>query len=169
MSWFEADACCRYFDGSLPSEAQWEKAGRGEDGRLFPWGDELQMDQPLPIGTGNRLTTPHANLNRREVQVVGGYPSGISPYGVMDLVGNVSEWCRDVYKEVPDFSERNPVQAGGTTERRVERGSSTEDDDPQIVKLHNRRSSDPYARLASTRGFRMVMDVETALKLGRPK
>jgi formylglycine-generating enzyme required for sulfatase activity len=166
MSWFEADACCRFFGGLLPSEAQWEKAGRGAQGRLFPWGNELDMTQEVPIGGGNsRKTTPHANLNLRRVMEVGSYNLGASEYGVQDLVGNVSEWCRDVYIEVPVWSERNPVNAGGAKERRAERGSSTEDDDPQIVKLHNRRSSDPYKRQVDTRGFRLAMDAETALKL----
>lgn len=166
MSWFEADACCRFMGGMLPSEAQWEKAGRGEDGRLFPWGNDLDMTHELRVGGGvERMTTPYANLNLRQVLEVGSYPSGVSPYGVQDLAGNVSEWCRDVYNEVPIWSERNPVNAGGAKERRAERGSSTEDDDPQIIKLHNRRSSDPYKRLVDTRGFRMAMDADTALKL----
>ncbi|MCB9894336.1 MAG: SUMF1/EgtB/PvdO family nonheme iron enzyme [Planctomycetes bacterium] len=162
VSWFEADACCRFFDGNLPSEAQWEKAGRGTDGRLFPWGNELEMNSPMPNG---RMTTLRANLNRLQVEETGSIPDGASPYGVRDLVGNVSEWCRDVYAETPSWSEKNPINKGGPKERRSERGSSTHDDDVQTAKLHNRRSSDPYTRGVQTRGFRIVLDAETALKL----
>ena len=162
VSWFEADACCRFFDGTLPTEAQWEKAGRGTDGGLFPWGDDLEMDQKLPNG---RMTTPRANLNRLRVMATGSITTGESPYGVRDLVGNVSEWCRDVYVETPTWSEKNPFNRGGAKERRSERGSSTHDDDRQTAKLHNRRSSDPYTRNVQTRGFRITMDAETALKL----
>ncbi|MCA8914557.1 MAG: formylglycine-generating enzyme family protein [Planctomycetes bacterium] len=162
VSWFEADACCRYFEGTLPTEAQWEKAGRGANGQLFPWGNELEMNSPLPNG---RMTTLRANLNRLRVEETGSIPDGASPYGVRDLVGNVSEWCRDVYAETPTWSEKNPFNKGGAKERRSERGSSTHDDDTQTAKLHNRRSSDPYTRGVQTRGFRITLDAETALKL----
>ncbi|MCA8936528.1 MAG: SUMF1/EgtB/PvdO family nonheme iron enzyme [Planctomycetes bacterium] len=168
LSWFEADACCRYFGGELPTEAQWEKAGRGTTGKLFAWGDELDMNLFLPDATGTkRHTTPHANLNRWRIKPVGSFPTGASEYGVEDLVGNVSEWCRDVYIEIPKWDERNPLSRGGAQDRRSERGSSTHDDDPQTAKLHNRRYSDPYARGVDTRGFRLVLDPATALKMAK--
>lgn len=162
VSWFEADACCRFFNGMLPTEAQWEKAGRGVDGRMFPWGGELKME--LKPDT-KRYTSPYANLNRWRVMETGSIPEGASVYGVQDLVGNVSEWCRDVYIEIPVWSERNPYNAGGAKDRRSERGASTHDDDEQTAKLHNRRSSDPYTRGVETRGFRIAFDADTALKL----
>jgi formylglycine-generating enzyme required for sulfatase activity len=162
VSWFEADACCRFFSGMLPTEAQWEKAGRGVDGRMFPWGNRLELE---PGTDGKRFTTRFANLNRWRVMETGSIAEGASVYGVQDLVGNVSEWCRDVYIEVPVWSERNPFNVGGAKDRRSERGSSTHDDDEQTAKLHNRRSSDPYTRGVETRGFRIAFDADTALKL----
>ncbi|MCB9933442.1 MAG: SUMF1/EgtB/PvdO family nonheme iron enzyme [Planctomycetes bacterium] len=162
VSWFEADACCRFFQGTLPTEAQWEKAGRGVDGRLFPWGNKLELTQ---TAEGQRFTTPYANLNLWQVKETGSFPTGASVYGVLDLVGNVSEWCRDVYLENPNWSERNPFHPGGPQDRRSERGSSTHDDDEQTAKIHNRRSSDPYSRGVDSRGFRIVFDADTALKL----
>lgn len=168
LSWFEADACSRFFGGSLPTEAQWEKAGRSEVGNVFPWGSDLEMNFEMKDDGGTkRHTTMHANLNRWRVMPVGSFPSGASKYGVDDLVGNVSEWCRDVYLENPNWEEINPLSRGGAQDRRSERGSSTHDDDPQTAKLHNRRYSDPYSRGVDTRGFRLVLDVETALKLAK--
>jgi formylglycine-generating enzyme required for sulfatase activity len=168
LSWFEADACCHFFGGNLPTEAQWEKAGRGVDGRLFSWGNDLGMTELLKDLSGTkRYTTRLANLNRWHVMPVGSFPDGASKYGVEDLVGNVSEWCRDVYIENPDWDEKNPRGRGGAQLRRSERGSSTHDDDPQTAKLHNRRYSDPYARGIDTRGFRLVLDPKTALDMAK--
>lgn len=78
---------CAWVDRQLPSEMQWEKAARGPDGRLYPWGD----DPPQ---------ASHANfgLNRADVSLVGSYPLGNSPYGVQDMAGNVAEWIGHLYK-----------------------------------------------------------------------
>ena len=80
VTWYEADAYCRWAGKSLPDEPQWDKACRGIDGRAFPWGSE-----PLAAeGTGqSSFTLPVA---------VGDMPQTPSPYGVYDLAGNVSEW-----------------------------------------------------------------------------
>ena len=168
VSWFEADACTRFFGGALPTEAQWEKAGRGIDGRHYPWGDDLQMNMPVNTAEGGqRQSTALANHNRWRLMEVGQFAGGASKYGVHDLVGNASEWCRDVYALRPNMDERNPLTRGGTKESRSERGSSTQDDDPQTARLYNRRYSDPYYRGIQARGFRIVFDPETALKLAR--
>ncbi|MCA8912543.1 MAG: SUMF1/EgtB/PvdO family nonheme iron enzyme [Planctomycetes bacterium] len=168
LSWFEADACCRFFKGNLPTEAQWEKAGRGTDGKLFSWGNDLDMTKLVKGDNGTeRHSTDFANFNRWRVMPVGSFPDGASEYGVEDLVGNVSEWCRDVYIENPKWDEKNPLSKGNAKERRSERGSSTHDDDPQTAKLHNRRYSDPYARGIDTRGFRLVLDPKTAAELAK--
>ncbi|MBE7492398.1 MAG: SUMF1/EgtB/PvdO family nonheme iron enzyme [Planctomycetes bacterium] len=164
-TWFEADACCRWWGGQLPLECWWEKAARGTDGRLFPWGNDLELT--LRLFEGGPPTTPRANFRRNQVMPVGSFPTGASPYGVLDMVGNVAEWVFDSYTLQPLKDERfdavDPNIAGGPRESRCERGSSTTDDDTQTAKLHNRRRSDPFG-FNRDRGFRVAFTAEAALR-----
>ena len=88
VSWFEAVAYCRWLSAQtghefrLPSEAEWEKAARGTDGRIYPWGNTWEVGRCNSKEAGIGKTTP-----------VGQYPNGASPYGVLDMAGNVWEWC----------------------------------------------------------------------------
>jgi formylglycine-generating enzyme required for sulfatase activity len=97
ITWREAMAYCRWLDEktrlsvSLPSEAEWEKAARGTDGRIYPWGDEQPTENLCNIGRNVGRPTP-----------VGIYsPKGDSPYGCGDMSGNVWEWTRSLHKEYP--------------------------------------------------------------------
>jgi formylglycine-generating enzyme len=106
VSWEDAKAYCEW-DRShglikrLPTEAEWEKAARGLDGRLFPWGDEWDPD----AGNYSKVT-PDGIVTERGLSPVGQYPQGASPYKVEDLLGNVSEWVADVYD--PDYYQAAP-------------------------------------------------------------
>jgi len=87
VSWDDAGRYCAWAGARLPTEAQWEKAARGTDARRFPWGDAPEPDAEHAV-FGNQL---------RGAGEVGGRPAGASPYGALDMAGNVWEWVADVY------------------------------------------------------------------------
>jgi formylglycine-generating enzyme required for sulfatase activity len=86
VTWGQAKTYCEWAGRRLPTEAEWERAGRGDDFRTFPWGE-------------NKADGLLANFNMLvgDTSRVGTYPAGASPYGVLDMAGNVAEWVYDFY------------------------------------------------------------------------
>lgn len=119
LSWYAADEYCKASGGRLPTEAEWEKAARSSnDTRMFPWGNQMP-------------NCTYANFNQclYGPTTVGSYPAGASPYGVMDLSGNVSEWVNDIYDNryyysSPYSNPTGPLPGVNPVEYRVFRGGN---------------------------------------------
>lgn len=144
VTWYDAVAYCEWSGVQLPMEAQWEKAARGTDGRIWPWENQWDSSKCNSCESGIKRTTP-----------IGSYPQGTSPYGLMDMAGNVYEWCADWYDKNYYVSapDRNP-QGPSAGIWRVLRGGSW-----LVISIYvrvaNREGSSPD-RGCSNWGFRCV-------------
>jgi len=125
VKWAQGEAYCEYVNGSLPTEAQWEKAARGPNGNLYPWGD----NQPGP-------SLLNYNNNVGETTNVVTYPKGKSFYDALDMEGNVYEWVYDWYD--PLYYKGSPVQDPqgpdkGVGGQRSVRSAGFKSNDDQVV------------------------------------
>ena len=133
INWYAADAYCSWAGRHLPTEAQWEKAARDADGRLFPWGNDLPKDVFLNAADTNLpVAWARGDMNDgyRYTAPVGTYPAGVSPYGAQDMAGNVWEWTRTLFKNYPyDSGDGREIKTEpAVTQRLVMRGGSWYDD-----------------------------------------
>ncbi len=133
VSWEDAQAFCAWVGGRLPTGQEWEKGARGTEGRIYPWGNYWEDGQCNTVEAGIGDTTP-----------VTRYPYGASPYGLLDMAGNVFEWCEDW-----DLAGQKC---------RVWRGGSF------ILNQRNAHCafSWPASRRSSDVGFRLVVDAATS-------
>lgn len=141
VSWDQAEAYCEWADRRLPSEAEWEKAARGTDGRIYPWGNTPPANELVNFDQFVNETSP-----------VGMYPTGASPYGALDMAGNAWEWVADGYS--PDFYSKSPQEnpiSESPVNRRVLRGGNW-DSNAEGVRAANRFWAFPGRN--DTDGFR---------------
>jgi formylglycine-generating enzyme required for sulfatase activity len=154
ITWYQAEKYCQWAGAKLPTEAQWEKAARGTDGALFPWGwffpscDYANWnDRRLGGGCGKSSTWP-----------VGSFPLGASPYGVDDLAGNVWEWVVDDYDKgfYATSSDTNPVKGPKGT-MGILRGGGYGSDGWEGWRAANRFAFNKLNQTAGI-GFRCVVE-----------
>jgi len=157
VDWNQAKAYCESLNKRLPSEAEWEYAARGTEGWTYPWGNDAPAANRLDL-----CGTECAAMARRDLQddwkalydgddgwettvPVGHYPEGASPFGVLDMAGNVWEWTADWYGPYPETAQTDP-QGAATGTSRVSRGGGWASRGAHSARTADRNWIDPKAR-----------------------
>jgi iron(II)-dependent oxidoreductase len=149
VSAHEAEAYAAFRDARLPTEAEWEKACRGEEGRPYPWGRDWVEDACSMRGYGPRGTVP-----------IGTFPRGKTPLGLSDMVGCVWQWCSDVSDDEADPGDRDPrvdQEEYDESAPRVVRGGAWNTLKWSVCAV-SRNAYPPTAQFSNL-GFRLVEDV----------
>lgn len=148
IRWEDARTYCQWVGEQLPTEAQWEKAARGTDGRIFPWGDNFN---------NNWANTQESGDN---VKSVGSYPDGRSPYGVYDMAGSVWEYVADWYSDTyyQNAPDTDPIGPSSGADHVLRGGSYS--DFKEYARVTNRGTPHSGSIRSGFRGFRCTQPAD---------
>ena len=152
VSWFAAAAYCEWAGGRLPNEAEWEKAARGTEGRKFPWGNT--WDPSRCNSRGNKGSDTFG-----QTAPVGSFLAGASPYGLLDMAGNVWEWTSSMYARTPYKPDGQRDRPSDTNASRVWRGGSYKHSEAFCDSTLSLRRSPP-SECGGDLGFRLCSSAE---------